>query len=115
MLEAAFAEEAEAGKEHEILAVAWPGDTWTVKFLCGRCGWLADEETGVNRSCSKLGRRRPTQAVEQLREVAQEEEGPRPRAARIILDALGFKHETGNPAEEQRSLARGLGRGQTEP
>ena len=107
VLEAAFAKEAEADNEHEIQAVAWPGDAWTVKFLCGRCGWLADELTNIHRSCSRLGRRRPTQAVEQLREVAKEEAGPRPRAARNILDALGFKHETGNPAEEQRSLARG--------
>ena len=114
VLEAAFAEAAEEDGEHDIQAVAWPGEAWTVKFLCGRCGWLADEATGNKRSCSRLGRRRPTQAVEQLREVAKED-GPRPRAARHILDALGFKHETGDPAEEQQTLARGLGLGQAGP
>ena len=76
VLEAAFAEAAEEDDEHDIQAVAWPGEAWTVKFLCGRCGWLADEATGNKRSCSRLGRRRPTQAVEQLREVAKEEDGP---------------------------------------
>ena len=39
---------------------------------------IANEEAGVKRSCSKLGRRRPTQAVEQLREVAKEEAGLQP-------------------------------------
>ena len=60
VLETAFEAATEEGDEHDIQAVAWPGATWTVKFLCGRCGWLADEAAGTRRKCSKLGRRRPT-------------------------------------------------------
>ena len=104
VLKAAFAEAAEEDDEHDIQAVAWPGETWAVKFLCGRCGWLADDATGINRKCSKLGRRRPTQAVEQLRDWAPTTGGP------LRLGRPRLQARDGQPAEEEQQRGLGLGK-----
>ena len=92
-----------------IRAVAWPGDSWVVRFACERCGRLADDVSSIKGKCNRLGTRKLTQAVEQLREIVMEGEGPRPRAARSILDALGFGHTAAAQDADRQSLARGLG------
>ena len=101
----------EAAEHHQVEAVAWPGDEWTVKFLCHRCGTLADAEANIKGKCSRLGARRPTRAVGAMRDIVSAEDGARAKAARYNLERLGYpiRHNDADTATAQ--LAAGLRQG----
>ena len=90
ILEGAFQTDAKA-KSHTVEAVAWPGDTWTLRFFCIGCG-MTNDTGNFKGACNPRAHRRPTSTVTTLREIAAEDCGPRPRrAARRILDLMGTR------------------------
>ena len=104
----------EAGKSagtHRVEAVAWPGDEWTVRFLCGGCGALSEVDGHIKGECTRLGRRRPTRALKHLRDIAGEAAGVRANAAKYILERLGYPFEAKGEHKAMAALAAGLGQG----
>ncbi|CAE7604158.1 scn4ab [Symbiodinium sp. CCMP2456] len=92
----------EAAGQHQVEAVAWPGEEWTVKFLCHRCGTLADAEANIKGKCSRLGVRRPMRA-RRGRGSSQ--------LARYNLERLGYPIRPKDSDTEAAQLAAGLRQG----
>ena len=104
-------EKVEGNAGHHVEAVAWPGDEWSVKFLCGGCGAFSDAEGNIKGQCSRFGHRRPGRAIVQLRGFVAEGGGARNIAARYILERLGYPAVTKDAGESVSELAVGLGQG----
>ena len=97
--------------EHEEVAVAWPGTSWHVKFLCKRCKKVSDQP--LRPKCGKLGfSGRPLKHFAELQPVATGKPGAAADAARRILDMLGYdwNKDAATHGARQR-LAAGLGQG----
>ena len=43
--------QAEEAGTHRVEAVAWPGEVWSVRFLCGGCGTIAEAEGNIRGEC----------------------------------------------------------------
>ena len=74
ILEQSFKRDGEVGS-HSIEAVAWPGEEWSVKFLCSGCSLISETEGTIRGGCDRPGATSPSRVVTELRGIAGEEGG----------------------------------------
>ena len=112
ILEKAQRERAEAppGK-HQVVAVAWPGASWHVKFVCARCRQVAGHSYLLKPACGRTIR--PTKYIDELKPIATGAPGTAADGARRILDYLGYAWQEEAAVVERQQLAQALGQGGT--
>eukprot|EP00439_Symbiodinium_sp_Y106_P070333 s2518_g12.t1 len=92
------------------VAVAWPGASWHVKFLCTRCKNVSGHSYQMRPRCGKAIR--PTRYFDELKPIAKGTRGIAADAARRILDLLGLLGYAWQQEDEEtaeRGSSAGLG------
>ena len=96
--------------QHKAVAVAWPGASWHVKFLCTRCKNVSGHSYQMRPRCGKAIR--PTRYFDELKPIAKGTRGIAADAARRILDLLGLLGYAWQQEDEEtaeRGSSAGLG------